>query len=112
MWIRWLFFILFFSLIEYYAFQAIRTLGLNRFLTALYWIVSLLIFGNFIYHTLNFSRSTGFTHAISYAIGAFLALTLFQLVIVFFLLFEDIIRIPQALYRFFVSPEYGDFLPQ
>ena len=112
MWIRWLFFILFFSLIEYYAYQAIRTLGLNRFLTALYWIVSLLIFGNFIYHTLNFSRSTGFTHAISYAIGAFLALTLFQLVIVFFLLFEDIIRIPQALYRFFVSPEYGDFLPQ
>lgn len=111
MWIRWLFFILFFSLIEYYAYQAIRTLGLNRFLTALYWIVSLLIFGNFIYHTLNFSRSTGFTHAISYAIGAFLALILFQLVIVFFLLFEDIIRIPQALYRFFVSPEYGDFLP-
>ena len=66
--IRWLFFIAFFSLVQWYAFQAIKTLGLSRWTIYLYFGAIAIVGVNFIYHISTFSRSTGFTPVISYLI--------------------------------------------
>jgi predicted MPP superfamily phosphohydrolase len=103
--LRWIILIIFFSLFGTYAFQALKTLTQQRSLLILYWIVVVFVFANFAYHSIYFDRHEGFNPGMSLALGLFLSLFVFQTLIVLFLFFEDIIRIPQALYRFFTQGE-------
>ena len=61
------------------------------------------VLGNFLYHTLNFDRATGFTPSISLAAGIFMSVVIFQLIVIFFLAFEDLLRVPQAIYHYFID---------
>ena len=70
-----------------------------------------IIFGNFMYFSIGYNRSTGWTQGISFSLGLFLALMVFQLILVLFLAFEDLLRLPQALYCFFVERGEGNYLP-
>ena len=103
--LRWIILIIFFSLFGAYAFQAIKTLTQQRSLLILYWVVVVLVFANFAYHSISFDRHEGFNPGMSLALGLFLSLFVFQTFIVLFLFFEDIVRIPQAVYRFFTQGE-------
>ena len=109
--IRWLFFIAFFSLVQWYAFQAIKTLGLSRWTIYLYFGAIAIVGVNFIYHISTFSRSTGFTPIISLAAGLFMSVFIFQLIVIFFLAFEDLLRIPQALYHYFIDSKGEEYFP-
>ena len=100
---RWLFFLTFFGLVQWYAFQAIKTLGLSRWMIYLYFGFLAVVLGNFLYHTLNFDRATGFTPSISLAAGIFMSVVIFQLIVIFFLAFEDLLRVPQAIYHYFID---------
>lgn len=100
---RWLFFLTFFCLVQWYAFQAIKTLGLSRWMIYLYFGLLAVVLGNFLYHTLNFDRATGFTPSISLAAGIFMSVVIFQLIVIFFLAFEDLLRVPQAIYHYFID---------
>lgn len=100
---RWLFFLTFFGLVQWYAFQAIKTLGLSRWMIYLYFGLLAVVLGNFLYHTLNFDRATGFTPSISLAAGIFMSVVIFQLIVIFFLAFEDLLRVPQAIYHYFID---------
>ena len=108
---RWLFFIAFFSLVQWYAFQAIKTLGLSRWTIYLYFGAIAIVGVNFIYHISTFSRSTGFTPVISLAAGLFMSVFIFQLIVIFFLAFEDLLRIPQTLYHYFVDSKGEEYFP-
>ena len=99
--LRWIILIIFFSLFGTYAFQAIKTLTQQRSLLILYWLVVVFVFANFAYHSISFDRHEGFNPGMSLALGLFLSLFVFQTFIILFLFFEDIVRIPQAVYRFF-----------
>jgi predicted MPP superfamily phosphohydrolase len=113
MFYRWLFFILFIGLIQWYSFQCIRTVSQNKYLWGFYSIISFVILGNFIFQVLNYDRSEGFTHAVSYSLGFFISLFVFQSIIIIGLFFEDIIRTPQALYSFFSQGFNGEeFFPK
>ena len=103
--LRWIILIIFFSLFGTYAFQALKTLTQQRGLLILYWVVVVFVFANFAYHSIYFDRHEGFNPGMSLALGLFLSLFVFQTLIVLFLFFEDIVRIPQALYRFFTQGE-------
>ena len=103
--LRWIILIIFFSLFGTYAFQAIKTLTQQRSLLILYWLVVVFVFTNFAYHSISFDRHEGFNPGMSLALGLFLSLFVFQTVIILFLFFEDIVRIPQAVYRFFTQGE-------
>ena len=113
MFYRWIFFILIIGLTQWYSFQCIKTFSQNKYLRILYINVSLLIIVNFIFQIINYDRSEGFTHMISYSLGFFISLFVFQFIIIIGLIFEDIIRFPQALYSFFNQGITGqDFFPQ
>jgi len=103
--LRWIILIIFFFLFGTYAFQALKTLTQQRSLLILYWVVVVFVFANFAYHSIYFDRHEGFNPGMSLALGLFLSLFVFQTLIVLFLFFEDIVRIPQALYRFFTQGE-------
>jgi len=113
MFYKWLFFILVIALSQWYSFQCVKTVSQNKYLWFLYGMISFLIIGNFIFQLLNYDRSAGFTHAISYSFGFFISLFIFQSIVIIGLFFEDIIRFPQALYSFFSHGDLGqEYFPQ
>jgi predicted MPP superfamily phosphohydrolase len=109
--LRWIFFLTFFSLLQWYSFQVIKTIGLSKPLVIAYIAVVGLIFGNFMYYSIDYERSADWTQGISFSLGLFLSLMVFQLILVLFLAFEDLLRLPQALYRFFIERGEGNYLP-
>ncbi len=109
--LRWLIFLVFFGLVQWYSFQVIKTIDLNKWFIGFYWVVIGLVLGNFMYHSFYYSRATGFTPSFSFAAGLFMALFIFQLILVLFLAFEDLLRLPQAVYLFFVERGEGNYLP-
>ena len=101
MFLSWAFFILIIGLIQWYTFQCFKTISKNRYWLASYACFSLLIITNFIYQLYNYDRSEGFTHIISYSLGFFISLFVFQFIIVIGLFLEDISRISLAAYSVF-----------
>ena len=87
---RWILTILFFVLFEGYAFQAVRTLTQQKSIWMVYGFLVLVIFGNMLYQSLTFDRTTGMQVGMMYGIGFFISLFVFQLVLILFLLFEVI----------------------
>ena len=110
---RWLIFILLIIITQWYCFQSIKTVFQNKLIWLIYCIISFGIIGNFIFQALNYDRSEGFNHAISYSLGFFISLFIFQSIIIISLFFEDIIRIPQAMYSLFNQGFNGqEYFPQ
>ena len=103
--LRWIIFLAVFLIADYYAFQAFKTVVRNNWIHLLYWVITVLIIGNFVFQFYGFSRRNGFTHAHSYAIGFFIALLVPKMVLVLGVFFEDVFRVPQALYRYFTVGE-------
>ena len=113
MFYRWLFFILLIIITQWYCFQSIKTVFQNKLIWLIYCIISFGIIGNFIFQALNYDRSEGFNHAMSYSLGFFISLFIFQSIIIISLFFEDIIRIPQAIYSLFNQGFNGqEYFPQ
>ena len=77
-----------------------------------YWIIAVLVIGNFVYHFYGLNRSDfGTSHGYAFA---FLIAFLIPKMIVMALMFgEDIIRVPQAIYRYFTEGDIakGNYMP-
>ncbi len=58
-----------------------KTVAKNNWLQILYWGITVLVIGNFIYHYYGFNRSDGFSHAHAYAFGVFIALLVPKMVL-------------------------------
>ncbi len=99
---RWIIFILFFGVIELYAFQAVRAATKNPLYYWLYWLLTAIVIGNFIIRFYGISRND-FDHSHGYAFAFLIALLVPKMIIVVFMFGEDIIRIPQAIYRYFAQ---------
>ncbi len=113
MFYRWLFFILLIIITQWYCFQSIKTVFQNKLIWLIYCLISFGIIGNFLFQALNYDRSEGFNHAMSYSLGFFISLFIFQAIIIISLFFEDIIRIPQAIYSLFNQGFNGqEYFPQ
>ncbi|MBN09401.1 MAG: phosphoesterase, partial [Flavobacteriaceae bacterium] len=97
-----------------YSFQCIRTLTQNKIVWTLYCLIVFVIISYISYSVINYDRASGFNHSISYSIGLFFALFIFQSLIILGLLIEDIYRVPQAIYTFFTdeSKQSETFFPQ
>ena len=108
--LRWITFFVVLGLLEWYAFQAVKTATQNRWLWLLYGLVVLTVFGSLFWGMYN--RVEGMTVSLNYIIGGFLMIVVFQLLLIVFLFAEDLIRIPRALYAYFTSnPVDGSYLP-
>ncbi|WP_100614098.1 metallophosphoesterase [Confluentibacter citreus] len=111
--LRWTIFLIVFGILDFYAFQALKTVVKNNWFLALYWVITFLVVGNFVYSYYGFSRSNGFSHANAYAIGFLIAIIVPKMVLLLFMFGEDIFRIPQAIYRYFTegNSAKGDYFP-
>ena len=107
---RWIPFIILLIVLQWYAFQAIKTITHNKIWWILYGLIVTLIIGSFLYQIFNFDRSVGWTLSINYSIGWFIALLSGQLILIPILFFEDLSRIAMGIYHFF-SAEQKFHLP-
>lgn len=109
---RWILVLALTAIIQVYAFQAIKTFTANRTVHILYWIVVIFILALFYGQSLYYVSSRGFSHFMSYSLGLFFSLFLFQSFLILFLFLEDIIRLPQALYRYVTTQQTEGMLPE
>ena len=99
-------------LFQYYVFQLIRTLTQNRWLWLIYIAVVVIIYGALIYQVVELqSQSQGINRRMSYVMGVFFALFAFQMVSLFFLMTEDVFRLPLAIYRFITQRSTTELFP-
>lgn len=89
---RWIFFILFFGVLEWYAFQAIKASTNQRIWWWLYLSIATFLLINLFIGLLQFDRSRGFSTYETYSFGLFFAMAVFQLMVGGMLLLEDLIR--------------------
>jgi len=96
--LRWVLFTIVYILIALYGFQAIRTLTKSVWIHYVFIGIAVIIAGNLI---LQFSMGAGgrvLSPSKSYAFGFILSFMLFNMVLIIFLLGEDIIRVASAAY--------------
>jgi len=98
-----LIFSLFFFLVEFYAFQAIRTITKNRYLKILWILIALAIYINLFYTLYSTPRSAGQTRGFQLAVGLLLTFLIPKLVMVIVMFGEDVVRIFQKLISYFSS---------
>ncbi|MDT0557744.1 metallophosphoesterase [Ichthyenterobacterium sp. W332] len=97
---RWLIFIIVFGIIDFYAFQAFKTVAKNNYFHLVYWVITLLVVGNFILRFYGLNRSDyGNSHA--YAFAFLVAIIVPKMILMVLMFAEDIVRVPQTLYSYF-----------
>jgi predicted MPP superfamily phosphohydrolase len=92
-----------FLFIEFYSFQAVRTLIKLRWLLVSYQIISLLLFIFIIYSFTQFDRSIGQTKQTMFTMGLMLVVYVPKIVITLVLLGEDIFRVGAGLVNYFID---------
>ena len=98
-------FIIFIIIVQWYAFQAIKTITQNKFWWAIYALVVGIILGGVLWQTLNFDRTVGWTPIVAYSLGMFVALLSGQLLMICLLFLEDLSRGASSLLHFFTSDQ-------
>lgn len=79
--------------LEFYVYQAFKTVTSNQWLRVGYWVITLAVYGFFIYELLGFSHSERDHHRIHIIASIFLIFLIPKILVVFFLLLEDISRL-------------------
>ena len=102
---RWIPFIIFIIIVQWYAFQAIKTITQNKFWWAIYALVVGIILGGVLWQTLNFDRTVGWTPIVAYSLGMIVALLSGQLLMICLLFLEDLSRGASSLLHFFTSDQ-------
>ncbi|MDG1968754.1 MAG: metallophosphoesterase [Flavobacteriaceae bacterium] len=102
---RWIPFIIFIIIVQWYAFQAIKTITQNKFWWAIYALVVGIILGGVLWQTLNFDSTVGWTPIVAYSLGMFVALLSGQLLMICLLFLEDLSRGASSLLHFFTSDQ-------
>ena len=97
--IRWVIFIIIYIIIDFYAFQAIKTITKKRWIHYLHVAISLLVVGNFIYQFVQPSEGRVLTPEKSYAFGFLITLIALKIVVVPILFGEDMIRFFVGIYN-------------
>jgi len=100
--LRWIIFIAIFGIIDFYAFQSIKTLIKRRWIHYLYLLISGFVLINFIYE-ISQVRENGISIKSNFAIGLFLVMYLPKMLIMLIMFTEDIIRFPLAVFSFFTK---------
>ncbi len=75
--------------LEFYVYQAFKTVTNNNYLRIAYWVITLLVYLFFLYEVLNFKRTDRDHSRVQLISSVFMIFLLPKLFIVFFLLIED-----------------------
>lgn len=89
---RWILFFIIYILVDIYAFQAFRTLIRSQWLSWLYFLISFLILAGIIYEITHLGSKKVMEPPRAYVFGAFLAVFIPKVIILFFMFGEDVGR--------------------
>jgi hypothetical protein len=106
---RWTLFIVFYILIDIYAFQAIKTLTNSNWIYFGYLILSLLVLGNFIFQWSQPSPEGQFAGGRGTSMGLVLSFIIGKLILTLFMFGEDISRFLIAGFQSLVPPSKSSF---
>jgi hypothetical protein len=109
--IRWIIFLIIYIIIDFYAFQAIKTITKKTWIYVVLVALSVVVVGNFIFQFLQVSDGRVLTPAKSYAFGFLLTLLALKIVIVPILFGEDILRIFMGTYKRLFTSNDSFYLP-
>jgi len=109
--IKWLIFIAIYAIVDFYAFQAIKTVTKNRWIHYLHILVSVVVVGNFIYQFTQASDGRVLSPEKSYAFGFLLTVLALKIVIVPIMFSEDIFRGIVGVYNKVFSSNDSFYLP-
>lgn len=101
--LRYLILLLFFIIVDVYAFQAFKTVSKTQWMLWGYILVSVLIYGYFAYVFLNYDRSVGPTSESLRAMAFFLPMFVPKLLLLLIMFGEDIMRLFVAGYNYFTD---------
>ena len=107
---RFLFVAFIFLIIEFYSFQAIRTLIRTKWIVNAYLVISLFLFLFIVYSFTQFDRSVGQTKRTLLTMGLMLLVYIPKIVMTLVLFGEDIYRVIVGSVSYFVEYDNGDFL--
>ena len=109
---RWIVFLIFVLTLEFYTYQAIKTVVKPKVYHWVYFLVTLIIYAIIIYGFTKFDRSIGQTKQSLFTIGLFLLFIVPKLLITPILLLEDVTRVLRGLVTLFTDKNSTDnFLP-
>ena len=108
---RWTLFIVFYIIIDIYAFQAVKTLSNSNWIYFGYLILSLLVLGNFIFQWSQPSPGGQFAGGRGSSMGLVLALLIGKIILTLFMFGEDVSRFLIAGYQILVPPSTSSFGP-
>ncbi len=106
---RWILFIIFYIIIDIYAFQAVKTLTNSNWIYFGYLLLSLLVLGNFIFQWSQPSPEGQFAGGRGYAMGLVLSFLIGKLILTLFMFGEDISRFLIAGYQSLVPSSRSSF---
>ncbi|MGX9985662.1 metallophosphoesterase [Soonwooa purpurea] len=101
--------IAFFVLIEFYIYQAVRTVVSNTWARAVYWVVTVSIYALLIFLVTQFDRTNRSPMQVNLIMGLILVFAIPKLLTFFFLLIEDIIRLLRFGVQSFSSGQTGHY---
>lgn len=91
--------------LEFYIYQAFKTLTSNQYLRIGFWVFTILGYSIFLYELLNFKRTDRDHHRIQIVASILLIFILPKIIIIFFLLLEDIFRGLSFISSYFTKSE-------
>ncbi|WP_112112944.1 metallophosphoesterase [Flavobacterium aciduliphilum] len=110
--IRLIIFFLIITLIEFYAFQAVKTFTKVRWVQWVYLVVSIIAIAFIAYQFTKFDRSVGQTKMTLITLGVLLLVLIPKLILTLVLLIEDVFRLFSGVYLKISGTSTDSFLPE
>ena len=110
--LRWIVFLLFVALLEFYAFQAFKTLIKSKWFFVGYYITSAIAISFIVYQLFHFDRKVGQTPKTMLTLGLLLLLYLPKLLLTLILFGEDMFRFVRGLFSLATKTSSDNFLPE
>lgn len=107
---RWIIGLIILGCIDFYAFQAIKTIFNKRWIYVLYISISVSIIIAFVYFV-GVQRKGVLEPPANYVLGIFLAFLLAKIILILFLFSEDLVRVFWGIYKKFKPNQSDNFLP-
>ncbi|QDP86125.1 metallophosphoesterase [Chryseobacterium sp. SNU WT5] len=92
--------------LEFYVYQAFKTITNNSYLRTAYWAITVLLYLFFIYEVLNFKKTDRDHHRVQLVAGIFLVFILPKLFVTFFLLIEDFTRVIRFAFQYLGTSDH------
>lgn len=103
--LRWIIFIGIFLIVDFYAFQSVKTLLRFRLVYGLYWLLSIGVLVNFIYQLNTFDRSSGMSQSLMLAFGLLILSFAPKVIALVIMLGEDLFRLGNLAVNYFKNSE-------